>query len=104
MRRQRRPRAARPGTRAGSVADLLGHLAADEHAVRTAAEMLEDAELVLDLRAAGDEHERPLDLVEEPPRASSSRSISRPAYAGSSCATPSVDACARCDDPNASLT
>ena len=34
----------------------------------------------------------------------SSRSISNPAYAGSSFGTPTVDACARCADPNASFT
>ena len=34
--------------------------------VRAAAEVLEHAELVLDLGAAGDEHERPLDLAEQP--------------------------------------
>src|SRR5207245_951114 len=46
---------------------LLGHLAADEHAVGPAAEIAEDAELVLDLRPARDEHEGPLDLAEQPP-------------------------------------
>src|SRR5438309_3036732 len=39
-----------------------------------------------------------------PPSATSSFSRSRPAYAGSRCATPSVEACARCAVPNASLT
>ena len=48
------------------VAQLLGHLAADEHRVGPAAEVAQDAELVLDLRAAGDEHERALDLAEQP--------------------------------------
>ena len=48
------------------LAELLGHLAADDDRVRPAAEVLEDAELVLDLRAAGDEHERTLDLAEQP--------------------------------------
>ena len=47
------------------VAQLLGHLAADEHLVRAAAEVLQHAQLVLHLRAAGDEHERPLDLAEQ---------------------------------------
>ena len=47
------------------AAQLLGHLAADEHRVGPAAEVAQDAELVLDLRAAGDEHERPLDLAEQ---------------------------------------
>ena len=34
----------------------------------------------------------------------SSRSMSRPAYAGSSFAMPTVDACARCAEPKASFT
>ena len=38
------------------------------------------------------------------PRFSSSASRSRPAYAGSRCVTPSVEACARCAEPKASLT
>ena len=38
------------------------------------------------------------------PRCSSSARSSRPAYAGSRCATASVEACARCAEPNASLT
>ena len=47
------------------VPDVLGHLAADQHAVCARAEVLEHRDLVLDLRAAGDDHERPLDLAEE---------------------------------------
>ena len=46
-------------------AHLFGHLAADQHLVRPAAEISEDLELVLDLGAAGDEHERPLDLAQQ---------------------------------------
>ena len=38
------------------------------------------------------------------PSSVSSRSSRRPAYAGSSCATPTVEAWARCTDPNASWT
>ena len=38
------------------------------------------------------------------PSISSSRSSNSPAYAGRSSATPTVDACARCADPNASIT
>ena len=49
------------------LAQLLGHLAADDHGVRPAAEVLEHGDLVVDLRAAGDEHERPRDLAEKPP-------------------------------------
>src|SRR5205814_8290708 len=45
---------------------LLGHLAADQDAVGLAAELSQDAELVLDLRASGDEHKRPLDVPEKP--------------------------------------
>src|SRR5207302_11302294 len=40
-------------------------LPADEHRVGAPAEVLEDAELVVDLRAARDEHEGALDLAEE---------------------------------------
>src|SRR5581483_9625606 len=46
-------------------AQLLGHLAADEHGVGTSAEVLEDAELVLHPRATRDEDEGPLDLAEQ---------------------------------------
>src|SRR5207244_11707979 len=48
-----------------ATAQLLGHLPADQDRVRLATEVAEYAELVLDLRAAGDEHERPFDLAEE---------------------------------------
>ena len=48
------------------VAQLLGHLAADQHRVGPTAEVAQHAELVLDLRPAGDEHERALDLAEQP--------------------------------------
>ena len=47
------------------LAQLLGHLAADEHVVGAAAEVLQHAELVLHLRAPGDEQERTLDLAEQ---------------------------------------
>ena len=47
------------------VTQLLGHLAADEHRVGAAAEVAQHLELVLDLRAAGDQHERPLHLAEQ---------------------------------------
>ena len=55
------------------VAQLLGHLAADEDGVGATAEVLEDAELVLDLGAAGDEHERALDLAEQRARGARAR-------------------------------
>ena len=45
---------------------LLGHLAADQNAVGAAAEVLEHRQLVVDLGAAGDEHEGVLDLAEQP--------------------------------------
>ena len=48
------------------LAHLLGHLAADQHAVGPAAEVLEHCQLVVDLGAAGDEHERMLDVAEQP--------------------------------------
>ncbi len=47
------------------VAHLLRHLAADQHRVGAAAEVLEHAELVVDLRAAGDQDERALDVAEQ---------------------------------------
>ncbi len=47
------------------VAQLLGHLAAHQHLVRAAAEVDEDAELVLDLGPARDEDERALDLADQ---------------------------------------
>jgi len=49
------------------VADLLCHLAADEYRVRAGAEVLEDAELVVDLGAAGDQDERTPDVAEQLP-------------------------------------
>ena len=49
------------------VAQLLGHLAPDEDGVRTPPEVHEHADLVVDLRAAGHEDERPLDVAEEAP-------------------------------------
>src|SRR6266576_5440816 len=48
-----------------SGSELLGHLATDQDPVGLAAELAQDAELVLHLGAAGDEHERPLDLAEQ---------------------------------------
>ncbi len=48
------------------VAKLLGHLPADQHGVCSTAEVLENAELVVHLGAAGDEHERMLDVAEQP--------------------------------------
>ena len=85
-------------------AHLLGHLAADQHGVRATAEVLQHAELVVDLRAARDRTNGRSTSPSSLPRCSSSSSSSRPAYAGSRCATPSVDACARCAEPNASFT
>ena len=47
------------------AAHVLGHLAADQHRVGPRAEVLEHADLVLDLGAAGDDHERPRDVAEQ---------------------------------------
>src|SRR6185312_9331175 len=47
------------------AAQLFGHLAADQNRVRLAAQVTKHAELVLDLGAAGDEHERPLDVAKQ---------------------------------------
>ena len=48
------------------LAEQLRHLPADEDRVRALSEALEHADLVVDLRAARDEHEGPLDLAEQP--------------------------------------
>ena len=48
------------------AAELLGHLSPDEYRVGTPSEVCQDAELVVDLGPAGDEHERPLDVAEQP--------------------------------------
>ena len=75
------------------VPQLLGHLPADEYHVRTAAQLLEDAELVLHLGAARDEHERPLDVAEQPSEHLEllARGAARRTPAGGR-ATPSVEA------------
>ncbi len=85
-------------------ANLLGHLAADQHRVGAAAEVLQNAELVLDLRAAGDQHERMLDLAEELREVLELGLEQQSGVRGSSRATPSVEACARWAEPNASFT
>ena len=48
-------------------AHVLCHLPADQDRVGPRAEVLEHADLVLDLRATRDDHERPLDLPEQAP-------------------------------------
>ena len=66
--------------------------------------LLQDAELVLDLRAARDEDERPLDVAEQ--RAELARARARAAGRRRRAAAArrrSVDACARCAEPKASL-
>ena len=47
-------------------ANLLGHLASDQHAIGAPTEVLENRELVVDLGAACDDHERMLDVSEKP--------------------------------------
>ena len=64
--RRRRRSAARPSKSSGfSTRSCSAILPPMRTRVGPAAEVLEDAELVLDLRAAGDEHERPLDVAEQ---------------------------------------
>ena len=86
------------------VAELLGHLAADEHGVRPAAEVLEDAELVLDLGAARDEHERPLDVAEQPAELLELPLEQQPGVGRQQVRDTLGRACARWAEPNASLT
>ena len=64
--RRRRPRQHDLELERVRLAHLLRHLPADQHLVGAAAEVAQHAELVLDLRAARDQHERPLDLAEQP--------------------------------------
>ena len=61
---------------------LLGHLAADQDRVGAAAEVLEHGELVVDLGAAGDEHERVLDLAEQPAEVIELREQQQPRVGG----------------------
>ena len=46
------------------AADVLGHLPADQDLVGAAAQVLEHRDLVLDLGASRDDHERTLDVSE----------------------------------------
>ncbi len=65
-RRRRRPWAARPRRGADcSSRSSSAIFPPMSTTVRASAQLLEDAELVLDLRAARDEHERPLDVAEK---------------------------------------
>ncbi len=66
--------------------------------------MLEHAELVVDLRAAGDDDERPLDLAEQAPEVLELRLEQQARIGGQQLRDASVDECARCAEPNASLT
>jgi hypothetical protein len=80
------------------------HRAADQDRVGALEERLEHADLVRHLGPADDRDERPLRVVED---AAQRRDLAleQPARAlGSSRATASVEACARCAAPNASLT
>ena len=62
---RRRRSAARPERRAGSRRAPVRPSCRRSARGRPGRQVLEHAELVLDLRAAGDEHERPLDLAEQ---------------------------------------
>ena len=85
--------------------ERVGHPATEDQQVDLRQQVVDDLDLVADLGAAEDRRERPLRRLEQLARASSSsRSISSPAYAGSSLGTPTVLACARWAVPNASLT
>ena len=81
---------------------LLGHLAADDTGSARPPRLLEHAELVVDLGAAGDEHERALDLAQQPAQvldsARAAAGIGRQEMSDAS-----VEPCARCAEPKASL-
>ena len=83
----------------------VGHPAADHERVDAREQVVEHADFIGDLRAADRADER-LRRVHRSAwsSAASSASIKKPAYAGRSRATPSVEACARCAVPKASLT
>ena len=81
------------------------HAAADEQRVDLRQQVLDHADLVGHLGAAEDRDERPRRVRAAPGRGrrAPSPSAGRRPRAGS-CATPSVEACARCAVPKASLT
>ena len=68
-------------------------------------QLLDDVDLAGDLRAAEDRDERALGILERGAEILELLLHQQPATAGlRKCATPSVDACARCAEPNASFT
>ena len=83
-------------------AELLGHLPADQHGVRLAAEVLQDAELVIHFRAAADEHEGPLDVTEQPAEMLELAEQQQSGVRRQQPRDASVELCARCAEPNAS--
>ena len=81
------------------------HRAADEDRLALVEQRADDAELVADLGAAEHADERLLRVVRAAPRAPRPRGTAagRPAL-GRIGGGPTIDACARCDAPNASFT
>ena len=81
------------------------HRAADEHRVAPVEQRVDHAELVAHLGAAEHRHERARHVVGEQPRQHLDLAgSSRPPACGRTGGGPTIDACARCDAPNASFT
>ena len=86
------------------AAELLGHLSADEDRVGALPEVVRTPSLSSTFAPPETRTNGRSTSPSSRPSISSSCSSRSPAYAGRRCATPSVDACARCAEPNASFT
>jgi hypothetical protein len=80
-----------------------GHAAADDELVGFLEEVVDEGDLVRDLGAAEDGQQRALRVSSTAAKALSSASMRKPA-AFSFRLTPTIELCARCAVPNASLT
>ena len=90
---------------AARLEEGVGHRAADDQAIDLAEHVLDDVDLVGDLRAADDRDERPLRLLERVPEVLELLLHQQPGRRLlEQCVIASTDACARCAAPNASLT
>jgi hypothetical protein len=69
-----------------------------------AEQRLDHPELVGDLGATEHRHERPLRVLTQAEQHLDLLPRSRPIADGNVCGGPTIEACARCDAPNASLT
>ena len=94
----------RPWPRCGpGHEERVGHAAADHECVDAVHQVFQDLDLPGDLRAADDRGERALRRLQEEREVLDLLLHQEPCVGGSSVATPYVDACARCAEPNASF-